>query len=155
MKLLLTEYEFKCSCTPSAAVKRIESLLAAEGVRFNTNDVQIVSTHTPLAVLGIQPTLYSHKNWIGLNPFTFISGVSARCEPANNGETEVLVSINRRRSYLFVLFWALCASLAARQMPEPIGWISVLAVTSVAWIGIVNFLSGYVVTKEIREALES
>jgi hypothetical protein len=59
-------------------IARIGELLAKEGVQYRTEGLSIFSIGTPIALLSLQRTLYSDRNWVGLNPFTFISGV--RCE---------------------------------------------------------------------------
>jgi hypothetical protein len=146
-------YEINCALEPQAAAARIETLLADAGVRFNAADLRIISTSTPIVLLGMQPKLYTRKNWVGLNPFVFITGVDVRCEPAAGSATKVNVRVNRRRSILLVAFWAICGYLVARALPQPAGAVVFAIVIFAAWFGIVAFLGGYVVKKEIRDGL--
>jgi hypothetical protein len=147
-------YEFVCQLPAQAASERIEGLLSKEGVKYRAANLSVASVRTPIAVVGIQPKLYSHSNWVGLNPFTFVSGVEVQCEQVDSGLTKVTVRVNRLRTFLWVAFWVACSLLAARRMPEPGGAILVIGVACAAWFGLVSFLGGYLVKKEISDRLK-
>ena len=148
-------YEFVCQLPAQEASERIEGLLSEEGVKYRAANLAIASTRTPTAVLGIQPKLYSHSNWIGLNPFTFVSGVDVRCEPPGDSEvTKITVGVNRLRAFLWVAFWLGCDLLAASDMPRPGGAIFFVVFACAAWFGIVSFLGGYMIKKEISDCLK-
>jgi hypothetical protein len=147
-------YEFVCQLPAQAASERIEGLLSKEGVKYRAANLSIASVRTPIAVVGIQPKLYSHSNWVGLNPFTFVSGVEVQCEQVDSGLTKVTVRVNRLRTFLWVAFWVACSLMAARRMPEPGGAILVIGVACAAWFGLASFLGGYLVKKEISDRLK-
>ncbi len=128
-------------------------MLSKEGVKYMAANLAITSIKTPIVVLGIQPKLYSHSNWVGLNPFAFVSGVDLRFKEDENGVTRVTVRVNRLRGFLWVGFWAACSSLAALAMPEPGGAILFIGIACAAWLGIVSFLGGYLIKKEIAGCL--
>jgi hypothetical protein len=148
-------YELLCRLSAQAALERIEGLLSREGVEYRATNLSAASVRTPIAVLGIQPKLYSHSNWVGLNPFVFVSSVEVRCEQVDGGITKVTVRINRFRAFLWVAFWTLCSLLAARAMPAPGGVILLIGVTCATWLGIVSFLGGYLIRKEIGDCLKN
>ena len=127
--------------------------MSKEGVKYMAANLAITSIKTPIVVLGIQPKLYSHSNWVGLNPFAFVSGVDLRFKEDENGVTRVTVRVNRLRGFLWVGFWAACSSLAALAMPEPGGAILFIGIACAAWLGIVSFLGGYLIKKEIAGCL--
>jgi hypothetical protein len=147
-------YELVCQLPALAVLERIEGLLSKEGVKYRAANLSVTSIRTPITVLGIQPKLYSRSNWVGLNPFTFVSGVEVRCEPSDNGFTKVTLRINRLRAFLWVAFWAACSFLAARGLPEPAGALFFITFFGVAWFGIVSFLGQYLVKKEISDCLK-
>jgi hypothetical protein len=153
VKLRHKTYEFVCQLPAQVALERIERLLSKEGVEHRAADLSVTSVRTPIAVLGIQPTLYSHSNWVGLNPFTFVSGVDVHCEQVDSGLTKVTVRVDRLRAFLWLAFWVWCSILAAIAMPEPGGAILVIGVACAAWFGIVSFLGGYLIKKEISDRL--
>jgi hypothetical protein len=151
--LMHKTYELICQLPAHTASERIERLLSKEGVKYTATDLGITSVRTPMVVLGIQPELYSHSNWVGLNPFVFVSGVALRFKEEENGRTTVTVRVNRLRALLWVAFWITCGSLAALAMPEPGGAILFIGIACAAWFGIVSFLGGYLIKKEISDRL--
>jgi hypothetical protein len=54
---------------------------------------------------------------------------------------------------LWVAFWVLSSALAALRMPKPGGTILFIVVTVAAWFGLMSFLGGYLIKKEIRDCL--
>jgi hypothetical protein len=146
-------YELNCKLPVHTASDRIQGMLSKEGVKYTTTNLAITSVRTPIAVLGIQPKLYSHSNWVGLNPFPFVSGVDLRFKQDENGLTRVTVRVNRVRGLLWVAFWITCGYLAARAMPEPGGAILFIGIACAAWLGIVSFLDDYLIKKEITDRL--
>jgi hypothetical protein len=148
-------HELLCQLPAQTASERIEDLLSRERVKYRAADLFVTSTSTPIAALGIQSKLYSRSNWVGINPFAFVSSVDVRCERSENGFTRVTVHVNRRRAFLWVGFWVACSFLAALGVPEPGGVIMVIAVTCAAWLSIVSFFGGYLVKREIGDCLKT
>lgn len=153
--MLHKTYEFVCQLPAQAASERIEGLLSKDGVAYEAANLSVGSVRPQIAVLGIQPKLYSRSNWVGLNPFTFVSGVAVQCEQVDNGLTRVTVRVNRLRSFLWVAFWVACSLLAASAMPEPGGAILVIGVACAAWFRVVLFLAGYLLKKENGDRLKN
>jgi hypothetical protein len=147
-------YELVCQLPSQAVSDRIASLLDREGVTYCAANLSLTSVSTPIVVLGIQPKLYSQANWVGINPFTAISGIEVRCESEGAASTKVIVRVNRRRAFLWVLYWVALSSFVASAMPEPGGAVVFLLVSCTAWFGIVRFLGGYLITKEIGVCLK-
>jgi hypothetical protein len=147
-------YELVCHLPAQVASERIEALLSKRGVKSRTANLTIASIRTPTVVLSVQPKLYSRSNWVGLNPFVYVSGVDVRFTPADGGTTKVTVRVNRLRAFLWTAFWAACGLLAACAMPEPVGALFFVGFTCAAWFGIVSFLGGYLIKKEIGDRLK-
>ena len=55
------------------ALERISDLFSREAVPYVTVENSLKSTRTPVVISGFQPNLYSHANWVGLNPFAFVT----------------------------------------------------------------------------------
>jgi hypothetical protein len=146
-------HNFACPLTAEEASKRIADLLSKEGVNYEVSNLAITSTMTPIVVFGIQRRLYSQYNWVGINPFAFISGVNVRCEPRNAGNSLITVRVNRGRAFLWVTYWGLCSLLAAGAIAGPGGAVLFVGVTCAAWLGIVAFLGTYLIEKEIKDHL--
>jgi hypothetical protein len=146
-------YDLSCHLPAETAWCRIKGLLSTEGVRYTTTNLAITSVKTPWVVLGIQPELYSRRNWVGLNPFVFVSGIDVRFVPNDSGQSTVTVRVNRLRGILWVAAWMVCASFASRPMPAPTSAIVFVGVAVAAWLVIVPFLGGYLIKKEIADRL--
>jgi hypothetical protein len=147
-------YELVSRLPAQTVSERIQALLSKEGVEYRAGDLSVMSVKTPIAVVGIQPKLYSHSNFVGLNPFTFVSGIEVECGQDDREFTKVTLRINRLRGVLWVLFWITCSFIAARAMPQPGGVLLVIGVASATWFGIVSFWGGYLIKKEITDNLK-
>jgi hypothetical protein len=152
-RLMYKTYELVRKLPAQTAFERIESLLSEEGVKYTANSLTIISVTTPIVVFGFQPKLYSHSNWVGLNPFVFVSGIELQFKESENGLTRVTARVNRLRAFLWVAFWASCGALTGQAMPEPGGAILFIGVACAAWFGMVSFLGGYLIKKEIADRL--
>lgn len=148
-------YILSSRLSAEAAIARIGKLLAKEGVRYRTEGLTICSISTPIALLSFQRILYSDRNWVGLNPFTFISRVDVLCRLDKSGLTEIVVQVNKFRTFLWVSFWVWASALAALAMPKSEGALLFIAVSSAAWFGFVSFLGGYLIKKEITDCLNA
>ena len=151
--MLHKTYELLCRLPANEVLERIKGLLTKECVRYRTDNLSVTSTQTPVVIFGFDPRLYTHTNWVGLNPFAYVSGIELRCEPGGNGLTKVTVRVDRFRAFVWVGFWVACSALAALPMPELGGAIFAIGVSSAAWFGNVSFLGGYLIKKEIADCL--
>jgi hypothetical protein len=70
-----------------------------------------------------------------------------------SGITEIVVHVNRFRTFLWVAFWVWASALAALGLPKSEGAILFIAVSSAAWFGLVSFSGGYLIKKEITNSL--
>ena len=148
-------FEFVCHLPAEEASQRIEALLLKEGVEYAAANLSVVSERTPVAVLGIDPKLYTHNNWVGINPFAYVSGVDVRFRPSIGGDTIVIVRVNRARSFFFAALGIATGLLAACAMPQPAGVVFFVGFASAAWLGIVSFLGGYLIKSEIGRSLKT
>jgi len=151
MKLLYQTYESSSPLEAREVLERIERLLSHEGVEYITCGLRVASTSTPIVILGFQPKLHTRKNWVGLNPFAFVTSVDIHCEPVEGTSARVTIRINRRRAILHVAFWGTCGALMAQAMPEPAGVILFGGMLLAAWFSIVKFLAGHLVKQEIMD----
>ena len=128
-----------------AASERFEALLSKEGVEYRTSDLSIASTRTPFVLLSIP--------WVGFNPFVYISGIDVLFKPSDGRVTNVTVRVDRLRAFLFAGLGIASAGMAATAMSEPAGILFFVGFASATWFGIVSFVGGYLIRKEISDRL--
>ena len=151
-------YILSSRLSAETAIARVGDLLTKAGVRYRTEGLSIVSTSTPIALLSFQRMHYSNRNWAGLNPFTYISGVDVRCQSDKSGLTEIVVQVNRLRTLLFVVFYVILSAIGVVALlaeSEPEGAFFFFAFGLAAWFGFVSFLGGYLIKKEITDCLKA
>ena len=135
-------------------MERTKDLLTKECVKYRAADLSVTSTQTPVVIVGFDPRRFSHANWVGINPFTYVSSVDVRCESGDEGPTKIIVRINRLRAFVWVGFWVACSALAAAAMPAPGGAIVLVGVSCAAWLCNVSFLGSYLIKKVIGDHLK-
>jgi hypothetical protein len=149
-------YILSSRLSADAAIARIGKLLAREGVQYRTEGLSICSLSAPIVLLSLQRIAYSNRNWVGLNPFPFISGVNVRCQPAESGLTDIVVQVNRDRTFLYVASCVCASGFASVGMATLGGAIVLIAVSfAAAWFGLVSFLGGHLIKKEIGDCLKA
>jgi len=137
---------------PSEILRRAGALLSSEGVTFTSTPLGIVATRTPFVVLGVDPRLYTRKNWLGINPFTHVSGLDVTCERVDR-TTNVIVRIDRTRALLFGAFWAACAFMAALASQNVGAVLLVVAIfVGLAWFRIA-IIGGSLIARELEASL--
>lgn len=146
-------YRVVSNVEAEAALDRVKDLLTAEGVSFEQVGPTVRSTRTPIIILGIQPKLYSRRNWVGLNPFIFVSGVTIGTKVPDNKGTVVEISINRLRAYLLAMLWTILGFFVGKELPQPVGALLFFGIALLAWTGIVLFLGSHLVRGEICRAI--
>jgi hypothetical protein len=140
--------------SPASALERVAHLLSSEGVSWTRSDeVTLRSTRMPIALHTLQSVLYSRKNWFGMNPFTYVSGVQIRCEPEGIDTTTVSIDIDRSRGFFWVVFWIACCAVGVPAAPQPAGALLLLVGSGVLWLFVLSFVGGYLIKEEIRGAL--
>lgn len=153
-RVIHKNYELVCRLPAQVAFERLAALLSKEGVGYKAAGLSLASTRTPIAVIGIQASLYSRSNWVGVNPFAFVSAVEVRCEQLDYNLTRVTVRANRLRALLWVAFWTGCSAIVGLPLPDGRGGILVVLVGCAAWFAMVPFLAGYLLKNEIRHHLD-
>src|SRR5712692_2082096 len=98
-------YEFVCRLPVHVALERIKGLLTKECVKYRAADLSVTSTQTPIVFFNFDPRGFSRSNWVGVNPFTYVSSVDVRCQAGDNGLTKVIVCVNRFRTFFLGTFW--------------------------------------------------
>jgi len=148
-------YILSSRLSAETAIERLGDLLSKAEVQYKINGLSISSTRTPIVVFNLQRAMYSKRNWVGLSPFPYISGVDLRCQPGKGASTEVIVQVNRGRTFVYLAFSICACGIASTGMPTLADAVLFIAVSSaVAWLSCVS-LSGYLLKKEITNCLKA
>ena len=70
----------------SNTLKQIEDLFSHESITFYSDSDSITSTDIPLPILSLDRRMYTRKNWMGINPFIFITSIKVSLSKLNEGE---------------------------------------------------------------------
>jgi hypothetical protein len=135
--------------TTAQAASRLAELFEAEGVSVERSANALNSTKVKLPWMGVDRALYTRRNWIGLNPFVWLTGIRAGCTPGSDGRTVVTLVLDRRRTILWVACWFALVGIVSLQAPLP-GALAVLAVVALA--NMVGWLLGPVLVRNEVEA---
>jgi hypothetical protein len=117
----------------SDTIKRIADLLVHEHVNFYTNPNSLRSTHVPFPIVSIDKRMFTRKNWVGLNPFIYISSIEIFFRELNIKETQIDVRIDQCRAIVMYLSSLGLMLLVALAIP-------------VLWVGIAFFVSIAILT---------
>lgn len=147
-------YRFACQVSADAALIRVQDLLSKEGVEYRTANHNIASTRTPIAVISIQPVLYTRKNWTGLNPFVYVSAVEVEFATGDGGVTEVTVRVNRSRAVVCAAGSIAFFGILALAGLEPAAAVVFIGFACAVSLGMAVLLSGHLVKKEIEDCLK-
>lgn len=136
----------------SECLARFGRLLADEYVVCHREGLWLRSTDTPMVLLNFDRRYRSRNNWVGINPFVYVSGIEI--ELAGAGEqTRIEVVINQDRTLFFhVLLPVLCVPMLLA--PSPHGVIAFVAVASVATL-ILRYLSGGLIRYSLQRCLRT
>jgi len=146
-------YELVCPLSAQAALERIKALLSKKCVKYRADNLSVTSTQTPLVVVNVDPRGISRSNWVGLNPFMYVSSVEVQCQPADHGLTKVIVRVDRFRALIWVGCSIALGALVASAFPVWAGLLVLVAFTSAMWFRTVS-LGGYLIRKEISDHLK-
>jgi hypothetical protein len=105
-------------------------LLAYEHVSFHADPDSIKSTHVPFPIVSLDKRMFSRKNWVGINPFIYISSIEMFFAELNTKETQIHVNVGQQRAialYLCCLCLILFVALAI-----PILWVGIAFFFSIA-----------------------
>lgn len=153
MTMVNTTYTFVCDLRVEEACEAMRALLRSESVEFSSAEFSLVSTRTPLPLVSLDRRNYSRKNWVGLNPFAYVSGVEVRCRARDARTTIVTVRVNRLRAVGWAGWFTACALFTL--LKPPLGAIIFVGIACAAWLTFACFLGDYLVRREIGDQLKA
>lgn len=140
------------------AVRRMEKLLGNESVRFivDENAMSITSTRIPFPMIGIDMRLYSRKNWVGVNPFVFVSGIEIAFVKTGRDSTRLDVSIDLRRTLVLYCCMVVILLLVAASFPAWwVGFLFLVLASGILHQVLFRFLAKHLIGIEILYSMQT
>lgn len=109
-------------------IKRIAGLLSYEHVSFDAGPNSIKSTHVPFPIVSLDKRMFSRKNWVGINPFIYISSIEMFFTESTTKETQIDISVDQYRTIVLYSFSLITMLYVAIALPN-------------LWLGISFFFS--------------
>lgn len=133
------------------ALQRIKKLFDSESVNYQVENNEIRSLKMPMTLLNIDPRMYTKRNWVGINPFVFISGINVTLNGESPKGTVIDVNINQTRGVIIYLMILLC--LASMMFAIPNLWTGIAILVFglfISYLIIFPFLIGSILKNEIK-----
>jgi hypothetical protein len=130
------------------AITRLINLLEDESLIVNKTNNRIWSQHTPLPIVNFDSRLYSKKNWVGINPFIFITSIDINFESNMSDKTFITVTIDRTRMLFILAIVLIIVTALAIQAPVIVS--ATVAASLVGVFFILFYLSYSLARKEIE-----
>ena len=146
---------FRLSSTLSGSecTERCAALLGEEGVKFQQDGQSLKSTSTPIVFVNVDRRLYSRNNWVGLNPFVFVSGIDVNVSAADSdGSTVIDVVINQRRTLAICGLIVGLVLVVARALPA--NGLMFFVVASLLLVLLFRFFAGSLLRQEFERRLQ-
>ena len=135
-------------------IAALQDRLMKRYVRIKTDNNSITSTYTPFSFHGLMPTVFSKDNWIGINPFQFISKIKIECKAEENKNTKVDINVyTAKRLWFWIVFW-LMLPVALFAINLTAGFVGILFAAIINLI-IYHVFAVYLVKFEINDAIEN
>jgi hypothetical protein len=129
MKTNITHLNFNLSV--KEILQRMENLFKYEFISYRVDSTSIISNYIPIPLIGIDRRLYSKKNWIGINPFIFISKIELLVKPLDFQEgVQMKININKRRG--IILYFIIIALIGFVSCNLPALWAAIILFSFVA-----------------------
>ncbi|HXX36088.1 MAG TPA: hypothetical protein VEM15_16580 [Thermodesulfobacteriota bacterium] len=98
------------------AMIRISNFLTSEHVDFQADLNSVKAEGIPIPLFSFDKRLYTKRNWVGINPFIFVSGVNFLIKESHSKQIQIDVNIRQGRAifmYVFFVLFFLCIMAAA------------------------------------------
>jgi len=113
-------FRLKTGLAAGEALARVARLLEAEAVQARREGETIWSVRTPDPLATWDRRGYSRRNWVGINPFSLITGIKVSCAKDLEGNTVLDVVVDTLRTVLWLGFAAALALIVWIWLPPSV-----------------------------------
>ena len=98
------KFTIKTKLKTSDVISALKDRLIKRSVNINVDDDTITSISTPIPLFSFDRRQFSKDNWIGINPFQYISNIKIVCSTVEKHITKVDIDVSTARAWLWVIF---------------------------------------------------
>lgn len=152
--LLKRAFTLTSDLSENDAQQQIIKLFDSESVKYQVVNNEIRSLKTPVTLLSVDPRMYTRRNWVGINPFVFISGINVTLNGGSSKGTVIDVNINQTRGVIIYLLILLCLASIMFAIPNLLTGIAILVFgLFISYLIIFPFFIGSVLKNEIKTGI--
>lgn len=137
-------------------LEKLRELFDYESIKFESNTTSIKSQRMPFPIGSFDFRIYSRKNWIGINPFVFVSGIEINVDADNDQKSKLRIEINRNRAILVYLFVIVLFLMATANLPNP-SWAMIFfcGLSIISGLIIFGLFTNRFIRKEINRVIRA
>lgn len=149
-------YIIKSDFDHSTTMNQLCELLVCESLRFEIEQNTIRSVNIPFPILSFDYRVLSRNNWVGINPFVYVSNILLRVDSLDPNSCMVKVEIDQTRAIMIFWFVATMLLLVSAFLPNVIASISFLSIfLSLSGYLIFGLCVGTLIKKELNYVLKA
>jgi len=133
----------------------LSDLLEYENVKYKKTANEIFSLSTPFPFFNFDRRAYSRRNWVGINPFVYISGIKIILKSRENF-TALTIELDRMRSYAILVCFLIFIGISAVNFSNGgFGFLFFSTSSVLAYFAVLYFLSYKLIKDEIDKAMKA
>ncbi len=125
------KYTIQSDHSIKSALRGIEDLFNYESIKFLSDSNSIRSVQIPMPIVSFDRRFYSKKNWIGINPFIYISSIEINFKKPSTGKVIVDITIGQKRTFIIYLIVLLLTGMVAINLPNYWAGISLFSLVAI------------------------
>lgn len=125
------KYTIKSDRSINSVLRRIEDLFNYESLKFLSDSNSIRSVKIPMPIVSFDRRFYSKKNYIGINPFIFISSIEINFKKPSTEKVIVDINIDQSRAFIIYLIVLLLTGMVAINLPNYWSGISLFSLVAI------------------------
>ena len=150
------QFRLKSDKDIGKTIEILRELFEYENLIFQISENSIYTQKTPLPLMSYDRRSYSRRNWVGINPFVFVSGVKILIESNQANLCDLTVVLDKKRSYAIFIALSSCWLWASVGVPNGYwGDIIFCFISALAALLVLHLLPYRLIKSEINNALNS
>lgn len=145
-------FEFITHTQPQIVIEIVSHLLTKRSVEHTVEGNYITSTYIPIPLLNWDKRLYSHDNFVGVNPFIFIDRLTVEVKPETGSKTQLYITARQGRAYVPLVF-LISLAVSISMVDSFARWILPI-IAILYYLFAFRVVVGSLLLREIQRALQ-